>query len=66
MSKSQSKSNVTDGGQADKLTTGDDREPNLDLRGASMVLYKAGEQLDDPDPARVARWIVRLREEGEL
>ena len=63
------KSKEVDGSGTDTATeTGPAVEQTRarDLRGSGFILWKAGEKLDDPDPARVAKWIVRLQEEGEI
>ena len=33
-------------------------------QGVNWVLFEAGRRLDDPDPVRVSKWVVRLQREG--
>ncbi|MDS0478670.1 hypothetical protein [Natrinema sp. 1APR25-10V2] len=35
-----------------------------ELSGTALLLYLIGESLDDPDPARAAKWIARIKAEG--
>ena len=47
-------------------TTDREYRPGRALKKESLILHMAGDQLDDPDPVRVARWIHRLKGEGLL
>ena len=62
------KTTTNDAPTTNAETDYDDRPPGWvpakDLRGMNHILWIAGEKLDDPDPVRVSRWIVRLKKEG--
>ncbi|SNZ18364.1 hypothetical protein SAMN06269185_3347 [Natronoarchaeum philippinense] len=61
-----STADVQDTETDDANTIEDDWTISRDLQGMALVLWLAGEQLDDPDPVRVAKWVSRLQAEGIL